>query len=174
MSGADLFAWALAFTMRWERGIHRPSPSDPNPTKDGITQRYYDAVAKQQGWPAKSVYDLTDGEITRIYALLWEQAQCPALPRLLACAHFDASVNMSRPRAVRCLQFGVGATPDGLLGDRTIARAWQVPTQEAVRRAIGAREAEYRKIALDYPAKAPNLDGWLHRTSHLRAYLGAA
>jgi predicted lysophospholipase L1 biosynthesis ABC-type transport system permease subunit len=61
---------------------------------------------------------------------------------LLSCAHFDCTVNMSRPRAVRCLQFGVGAVMDGKMGPQTIAKAWQVPTQEATRRAIGARKKD--------------------------------
>lgn len=172
MAGPDDFKWALAFTLRWEGGDHKPTLADPNPTRQGITQRFYDALVKKHGYRASSVFDLTSSDIARIYELIWRSSHGPDLPRLVACANFDTNVNMSRPRATRILQRALGITADGLWGPETQYAAVSAKQHEAVKRMCGWRECEYTELVAFDKRLAPNLSGWLNRVHALREYLG--
>lgn len=158
--------------MRWEKGIHHPTLADVNPTKDGITQRFYDAVAKQNGWRRVSVFDLTDPEIAMCYRLIWEQSKAIQMPRLLACVHFDCSVNMSGPRANRVLQRALGVMADGVIGPRTLEAAQKALAPEVAKRQIHWRRTEYSDLVAMKPILRTFLDGWINRTNALGRYIG--
>lgn len=168
------FEWALRFTLKWEGGDHHPTLADPNPTSRGLTQRYYDAVAKRYGWRQASVFDLTDPEIAMCYRIIWEQSKAIQMPRLLACVHFDCSVNMSGPRANRVLQRALGVVADGVIGPRTLAATQKGLAPEVAKRQIHWRETEYSDLVVMNPRLRPNIDGWLNRTKDLRRYVGVA
>ena len=173
MAGPDDFKWAHAFVRRWEKGDHRPTLADPNPTRDGITQRFYDALVRKYGYPVSSVFLLTKETIDSIYErVIWRDAHGPDLPRLVAACHYDCSVNMSRPRATRILQRALGITADGLWGPETQYAAVSAKQHEAVKRMCGWRECEYTELVAYNKRLAPNLPGWLNRVRALREYLG--
>ena len=168
------FDWALRFSLRWEGGDHHPTLADPNPTRKGITQRFYDAVAKKYGWRQSSVFDLTDPEIAMCYRLIWEQSKAIQMPRLLACVHFDCSVNMSGPRANRVLQRALGVMADGVIGPRTLEAAQKALAPEVAKRQIHWREEEYKDLVEMRPILRTFITGWLNRTKSLKEYVGAA
>jgi lysozyme family protein len=167
------FLWIYRFTARWERGDHHPTLADPNPTHDGVTQRTWDALAKAYGWRQCSVFDLTPAEVIGVFRVIWTQSKALQLPRLLAGAHFDFSVNTSGPRANQTLQRAIGGVDvDGVIGPQTLAAALSKPSIEVTRRYMGFREQEYRELAENKPHLKPNLKGWLNRCTDLREYLG--
>lgn len=168
------FEWALRFTLKWEGGDHHPTLADPNPTRKGITQRYYDAVARKYGWRKSSVFDLTDPEIAACYRLIWEQSKAIRMPRLVACVHFDCSVNMSGSRANRVLQRALGVTADGVLGPRSFAAIDKAKPHELAKRQIHWREEEYKDLVEMRPILRTFITGWLNRTKSLKEYVGVA
>lgn len=105
--------------------------SDPGgATKWGISLSY----ARYQ----KARFDLDgDGDVdaddirvlTREQAIeayrdgFWTPARCGELPPGLALSVFDMAVNQGQGAAVRALQRAVGATADGAIGPRTVAKA---------------------------------------------------
>lgn len=166
------YQWALTFTLRWEGGDHHPTLADPNPTRKGITQRFYNALARKYGWRRVSVFDLTDDEIGACYKTIWVQSKAVLMPRLVACVHFDCSVNMSGPRANRVLQRALGVTADGVLGPRSLTQAGSQKSHEVARRAITWRQCEYHDLVEANPRLQPNLPGWLNRCKDLRTHVG--
>ena len=166
------FDWALRFSLRWEGGDHHPTLADPNPTRKGITQRFYDAVAKKYGWRQSSVFDLTDPEIAACYRLIWEQSKAIRMPRLVACVHFDCSVNMSGSRANRVLQRALGVTADGVLGPRSFAAIDKAKPHELAKRQLTWRGCEYFDLVEANPRLKPNYQGWINRVNDLRRYVG--
>lgn len=174
MATENDYQWALAFTMKWEKGIHRPTLADVNPTKDGITQRFYDALTLHKGLPAKSVYDLTPEEIAACYRTIWVGCKADKMPRLVACVHFDCSVNMSGPRANRVLQRALGVVADGLIGPKTLVQAGSQKPLDVARRQLQWRCAEYGDLVEAKPSLAPNLKGWINRCNDLRRYVGVS
>lgn len=173
MADPSTFLWIYRFTHRWERGDHHPTLADPNPTHDGVTQRTWDALAQAHGWRQCSVFDLTDDEVTQVFKVIWDQCKAPGLPRIVAAAHFDFSVNTSGPRANQTLQRAIGGVEvDGVIGPQTLAAANTKPPFDVAKRYMGFREAEYKALAEEHPNLAPNLKGWLNRCTDLRDYLG--
>lgn len=170
-SDAD-FRWILAFTLRWEGGDHHPTLADPNPTRAGITQRFWNALGRRgyAWWHNASVYDLTPNDIANCYQIIWTQSKAVLMPRLVAAVHFDCSVNMSGPRANRVLQRAAGVVADGVVGPKTLEALTKKP-EELARRAIGWRETEYRDIVEHNARLKPNLQGWINRCSDLRRYI---
>lgn len=168
------FAWALAFTLKWEGGDHHPTLADPNPTRSGITQRFYNAVAKKYGWRAASVFDLTDPEIASCYRIIWEESKAIRMPRLVACVHFDCSVNMSGPRANRVLQRALGVPADGVLGRMSFAAIAKAKELDVARRQLTWRSCEYADLVENNPRLKPNYQGWLNRVKALKEYVGVA
>ena len=126
-------------------------------TKFGISAATYPALDI-------SKLDLTRaGEIYR--ADYWEKIGGDRLPAPLALLVFDAAVNNGVSRAVRWLQIAVGVTPDGAVGEVTLA---------AVARRSGdgaALLAEYQAQRLLFMAALPTWRtfglGWARRLCRL-------
>ncbi len=53
----------------------------------------------------------------------WAPTRAAELPVYLALPVFDMAVNQGQRAAIRCLQRAVGASPDGVIGPKTIATA---------------------------------------------------
>lgn len=167
------FRWVYeGFTSKWEAGDHRPTLADPNPTHNGVTQRFYDAVARKYSFARKSVFDLTNEELAGIFNLIWVQSKADKMPRLVAAAHFDTSVNFSGPRANSILQMAVGARADGLIGQETLTLVGSKNPHETARRLVGFRESTHRERVAAVPVLSVFLQGWLNRCKALREFLG--
>lgn len=166
---SDAFARAYRFVRKWEGGKSAPRPGDPFPTNYGITQAFYDGLP---GFPAKSVYDLTEPEAEAVYRWLWTDARADRLPDLVAVAFFDAAVNLGKNQATKQLQRAVSVTPDGSLGPATLAAVAAASAKETVVRMLGQRIRFYRQLAERNPDKARWLNGWLNRTTDLQRELG--
>lgn len=119
---AQNFERSLAITLRYEGGVS-DHPSDPGGlTKQGVTQATYDAWRKTQGLSSRSVRDITDDEIRKIYRTgYWNKVAGDDLPLGIDFAVFDYAVNSGPSRAAEALQRLVGADQDGLIGIKTLA-----------------------------------------------------
>lgn len=111
------FSIALARVLKSEGGFV-DHPADPGgATRYGVTQR----VARANGYQG----DMRDFPLSMagpIYkAQYWDPMLADQLPAAVAFQAFDAAVNHGVSQASKFLQRAVGATPDGVIGPRTLA-----------------------------------------------------
>lgn len=153
MTTAESYKRALSFILAREGGWYDGSnPRDPNPTMKGVIQKTYDAYRAKHGLPRQSVRLISPGELDEIYhEEYWRLVGADQLtdPKLALVA-FDCAVNQ-----------GVGAARELL------------KVTEDVSIYLHCREALYRYVALRWPAKRPNLNGWLNRLVECAAETGA-
>lgn len=131
------FDICLAETLRWESGepqipggairkgkwSYADDPHDPGgPTMVGVIQRVYDAWRRNQGLAPRPVRGIEDHEVRAIYRdQYWSPVRGDDLPAGVDLCVFDFAVNSGVGRAIRYLQRAVGVTPDGHLGEATMA-----------------------------------------------------
>lgn len=120
------FDWALAHTLKWEKGLvdHRNDPGGR--TNLGITQGTFNAAREE--YPdlnlPSTVDELTVEQATLIYRhRYWDACHCGELPQSLAIVVFDAAVNTNASKVRKWLQKALGVLPDGWIGPRTISAA---------------------------------------------------
>lgn len=109
---------AKSFIRSEEGGSFHPTRTsyDKNPTKWGITQSTYNAY----GYPG-SVYDITEDQWDAIFEKgFWRKAGCHLWPEPLDLVIADPAFNSGPKQALRFLQRGVQATPDGVFGPQTL------------------------------------------------------
>lgn len=99
----------------------------------------------------------------------WEPNGVAELPEHYQAVHFDCLVNHNPRDAVRIFQSGLGGlVVDGVLGERTRARAWQAP--DRVDEILAARSNFYLDLVQRRPDQEANWDGWLRRSIRLALY----
>lgn len=117
------FEQCLAIIFKLE-GFESDDPADPGGrTRYGITKATYTKwlgrAPTERDWEHLS-RQVASGIYNVFY---WAPAWCENLPRPLRLVVFDCAVNQGVDRAKRWLQEAVGATPDGIIGPRTLAKA---------------------------------------------------
>lgn len=97
-----------------EEGGYVNDPRDPGGrTKFGISQRSY---------PSIDIASLTLAQARAIYHRdYWSRVRCDDLPWAFALCAFDSAVNQGPRVAVTMMQDALGVTPDGVIGQRTLA-----------------------------------------------------
>lgn len=167
-----VFETALDFTLRRETGgtkadgyragaLHT-DPKDPGrTTKYGIAERFHRGL---------DIAGLTLADATLIYwREYWLAGQCERLTPKAAMAHFEACVNPGIDAASRILQVVVGASPDGIVGDRTIHavnRFVVTRGDSALAGEIISRRIVYFAADKDFPTYGL---GWVRRCVSLAA-----
>lgn len=101
-------------------GSYANHPADPGgETMWGVTKR----VAAAYGYNGP-MRDLPRDTAKQIYRTqYWDAVQADQLPDAVKFEVFDAAVNSGVSQAVKWLQRAAGATPDGVIGAKTIAAA---------------------------------------------------
>ncbi len=114
----NILKWCLV-----HEGGYVNHPRDPGgATNRGITQRVYNAWRTRNGVQPQSVRHITDEEVNQIYRRqYWDRVQGDELPSGLDYAVYDFAVNSGVYRAATYLQNLVGVTPDGVIGEITLA-----------------------------------------------------
>ena len=85
-----------------------------NGTKYGISAMAY---------PHLDIRNLTLQDAKDIYRRdYWNKCRCDDLPTAIDYLVFDAAVNHGNSRSAKFLQTAVGASADGIIGDKTIAK----------------------------------------------------
>lgn len=158
------FERALAFTLPWEGGYVN-DPADPGGRTDhGIAERYH-----PEAW--------ADGKITRDEALdiyrrhYWLPARCDEFDEPVALVLFECAVNPGVSRSHRFLQAALGVTVDGRVGPLTIVAARKATDPTAVALRMADLRSGYWIAKSSEGQKIRFLDGWMARSSALRAEL---
>ena len=166
--GADFNA-AVAVVLGHEGG-YLEDHTTGEISKFGLTAEFLRSIGLPHD--RDSIRSLTREQAIAIYREHWWEKY--GFERLqdqrLATKFFDLAVNLGPQRAARLLQqalvhCGAQVEVDGLLGERTIAAANQVPP-ECVLTHLRALAAEhYRSLAAKDPKYLSYLKGWLERAS---------
>lgn len=134
------------------------------PTNMGITQRVYADWLASQGQQWRNVRDISEDEVVRIYhGLYWRNANCQALPPAVRDIHFDAAVNHGVRRAAMLLQEAAGATPDGVIGPKTLSAVFGMDSALLRARYIVARYRFYGQIVNRDRTQRDFIAGWMRR-----------
>lgn len=111
-------------------------PDDPGgETNWGVTK----VVARAHGYQGL-MKDMPVDVAKAIYKKsYWTPVRADELPPAIRYAVFDAAVNSGVGTSVRWLQQSVGATPDGVLGPKTLAAINEVNPDGLLRKMLGRR-----------------------------------
>ena len=135
-------------------------PDDPGgETNWGVTK----VVARQHGYEGL-MKDMPVGVAKAIYRKsYWDAVRADELPPVVRYAVFDAAVNSGVGTAVRWLQQAVGATPDGILGPKTLAALQEVNPDGLLRRMLAKRLTAMTSMS-GWPSFSK---GWARRVATL-------
>lgn len=135
-------------------------PDDPGgETNWGVTK----VVARQHGYEG-FMKDMPVGVAKAIYRKsYWDAVQADSLPPAIRYAVFDAAVNSGVGTSVRWLQQAVGATPDGVLGPKTLAAINEVNSDGLLRRMLAKRLTAMTSMS-GWPSFSK---GWARRVATL-------
>ena len=127
-------------------------PNDPGgETKYGISKRSY---------PGEDIPGVNLGRAMEIYRRdFWGPAGCDAVPDAIKFDLFDMAVNSGVKVAVKTLQSTVFATPDGILGPRTLMGINTMQPDCLIRRFNGLR-LEFMTGLKNWPEHGK---GWARR-----------
>lgn len=143
------FDYAVKHILKEEGGYvdHKTDPGGA--TNYGISLRFMIAAAidpnRDGRIDVRDIRAMTPEVAASIYkSHFWDRVKGDSLPGPLALLVFDSAVNQGVGRASKFLQRVVGASPDGMIGPKTLKRvseAWDkdasnVLSQYAVRRAL--------------------------------------
>ena len=111
----------------------------PGCTNLGVTQAAWEAYIGRKV-THEEMRALTRKDVDPFYrAMYWDSIRADDLPQLLRYAVFDAGVNSGPVTAIRWLQQAVGATPDGILGPRTLKAINELDPSSTLRRMLAKR-----------------------------------
>jgi len=179
------FTDAHAFTKSWEGGLV-DHPADPGGiTNYGISLRFLRDLGHDIDGDgdvdANDIRALTPETAAGLFKEhFWTRPNLDDFPRLVACAHYDASVNMGISQAVKCLQQACNFYPgeclavDGKLGPKTracVAGIAKCGDLTLAIRCVSTRKGFYLGLARKKPSLSVFLKGWLNRCKALEDYL---
>ena len=154
------FETALAKVLEHEGGFVN-HPRDPGgATNLGVTLRTWQEW-RRRPVTVEQLKDLTPSDVAPMYRKkYWNIAGCDSLPAGLDYVVFDFAVNAGPGRALKTLQTAVGATPDGVLGPKTLAAITALGVEKSIERFTEERLKFYRSL--------PTFDvfgrGWTRRS----------
>lgn len=134
--------------------------NDPNDrggeTKYGISKRAY---------PNLDIKNLTIEEAKAIYKKdYWNKIQGDSIKsQQIAYEIFDTAVNMGVRTASKLAQMVVGATPDGVIGTKTLKKLNTINEELFVSKYKLAKIARYAYLVQKRPANKKYLYGWIKR-----------
>jgi lysozyme family protein len=159
---ASSFSTALKYVLIDEGG----NDDDPNDhggrTSRGITQKEYDAWCSLNGVTSGDVWKAPHLQIQTIYKTQYWAPFCDQLPAGLDYVFFDTSVNAGRSRAIKSFQQALGVTPDGMLGQVTMAAIQASEPTDLINKVSDVRRSFYQHLA-QFPRYGK---GWLSRVDH--------
>lgn len=137
-------------------------------TNLGVTKRVWEEFV---GHPVSEadMRNLTVEKVSRLYKQrYWDRVQADKLPKGVDYVVFDFAINAGVGRAVKTLQSTVGSTPDGIIGNRTLASVNAMDAKELVNKYSDARVDFYQGIVARRPDQVRFIRGWLNRVKDAR------
>ena len=169
------FQPALAITLKHEGGFADRSKTRPDSTGEvvnmGITLDTLRSlgILKSKGPASEAdiffVKTLTEDEAADIYRQqYWDKIELDGVnSQEVANKVFDLAVNTGTHQSVVFLQKAVGTVADGDLGAITLIATNRADPNTTLSKIRLYAETFYRDIAMNNPALAPDLSGWLAR-----------
>jgi lysozyme family protein len=156
---------ALSLVLKEEGGFSN-HPKDPGGmTNLGVTKTTWEAFV---GHPVDeaTMRALTRDDVAPLYQQnYWDAVRGDDLPAGVDYAVMDYAVNSGVRRAARALQSACGATPDGHIGDQTIAAVNHADATTLVDNVCDSRLAFLQSL----PTFATFGNGWSARVARVKA-----
>lgn len=157
-------ARGIAFVLDMERGWYNGGESrDPNPTLDGVTQRYYDDWRDRQNLSRRIVRLMTDAERGLIYDEYWHACKADQMPDPIGAIHFAFAFNSGSGDAARALQSALGVTVDGMIGPKTLGALGAVEAAAFAPILLLEQVRSYYDEAIRVKRLRPNMTSWMGR-----------
>jgi lysozyme family protein len=120
------------------------------------------------------VEDLSHGERVRFYQdEFWSRPKIEQLPEGVADVVFNQAVQSGAGTAVKELQSYLGATPDGVIGPKTLAALTSAVEKNGKEKVIADlldnQQNFLQSLILKDPSKEGNAEGWNNRINKLRS-----
>jgi lysozyme family protein len=159
------FEDAFQATMRREGGfvLHTVPGDRGGQTYAGIARNFH---PQWHGWPFVDRGETPPTILVRSFykTEFWDRMRCDELQPKIAAHLFDFGVNAGIRTAVRLAQVVSGATPDGIIGPRTIAALNSMPEREFETAYTIAKISRYAEIVNRDRAQSKFLLGWINRS----------
>jgi lysozyme family protein len=164
----------LAFCLKWECQLTPEGIIRGRDEKDGAGMTYAGLTERDDDLPDDPTSSWVAYTYLRKY---WEKSHAEALPLAVGEVVANYALNCGTTRAARFLQsalldYGAGSrglTVDGIIGPKTLAAAWKVPTSQELALGIIAKGASYYRAISSDNGNQLFLKGWLNRNADLRA-----
>ncbi|MBW2130155.1 MAG: N-acetylmuramidase [Deltaproteobacteria bacterium] len=147
--------------------LHRVSGDRGGATYAGIARNYH---PNWNGWELIDKNDLENPQLTQMVRdfykdNFWDKIKGDDLTKQrIAESLFDFSVNAGVRTASKLAQIVVGATPDGVIGPKSIAKLNEAGEETFVTKYALAKVARYAEICNRDPSQKKFLLGWINRT----------
>ena len=140
-------------------------PQDPGGmTNLGVTKRVWEEWVGRES-NEKEMRSLTPAMVEPLYKRkYWDACRCDELPEGLDYLVFDFAVNAGPGRSIKTLQTAVGATPDGIIGPKTLAAVRAVDPHELIEKFSVAKTQFYESL----PTFPTFGRGWLNRVADVK------
>lgn len=168
----DAFDSAFKRTLGFEGGY---TVDHAGPTNFGVTQDTYDNWRKKQGLPTKPVRAIDTQEAKQLYKQeYFDKPGFSKLPANVAGVLFDYGVNAGTPRAAMALQKAVGASPDGVIGPKTLNKVNDFVSkngeQPLLQKIVDQRSQHIDTLIKKNPAKYKKFEnGWKNRIKAIKS-----
>jgi len=141
----DRFSAVLIETLSHEGGW-ADHPKDPGgATMKGVTFAVFQAY--KPGATKADLRAITDADLKAIYRKgYWDKIKGDELPAGVDMVVFDIAVNSGPKRAAEWLQGAVGATVDGVIGDKTLAKVKAADARSVIDYLDQRRDRFYRSL----------------------------
>lgn len=136
-------------------------------TYAGIARRFH---PDWPGWALIDAGQLDDPRLTQdvfdfYQSAFWQRIRGDDISnQRIAASIFDFAVNAGVPVASKLAQLVVDATPDGIIGDRTLEKLNKADTELFITKYGLAKVARYVEIVKRDRSQSKFLLGWLNRT----------
>jgi len=166
----DNFPAALKRTLKYEGGYSN-NPADPGgPTMKGVTLNRYSAFLGRQA-TVDELKAIPESHLLAIYSSgYWDLCKCDSLPPGLDACVFDWAVNSGPGKAVKALQRLSGATPDGVVGPKTLAAVTAWVRSHGLKNCIALYQnerMEYVESLATFPVFGK---GWTRRVNDMEQF----
>ena len=164
---------ALEYLLAEEGGWSNHPSDTGGKTMYGVTQGTYDAWRTKTKRPRQSVRSITKAEARELYENeYWLASSSDKLPWPISYLCFDAAVHSGPSQGKKWVQEGLGLTPDGAVGPKTLAAAAKAVSEGnagTLLAIVDARATFLARLVQRKPSQADFLLGWWRRTLRVLA-----
>lgn len=173
--------YTLPLDKQWEYAAKKGYSNRPDdlggPTFCGITLKTYKSYCKRNGRPTPSTYDLrriTLDTWLDILRTFWDRMRADEIRNQSVANLCVDNVWGSGPAYIRQIQIVAGVTPDGIVGEKTIAAINGANQRELFAKLVDRRRLFYMNLIMAKPEQQDNKNGWMNRLADFKFEEGGA